>query len=74
MSNNKLQLWRDSIAEYSDANGLKYIVPKKGTKEYTGVKKIYEAKCNQKDKKKSTCKVYCKKADSNCKTNCQCPK
>lgn len=42
--NPKLKLWTDSIKTYCEKKGTGYKVPKKNTKEYTEIKKIYNAK------------------------------
>lgn len=43
-NNEKLTLWRESIKEYCASKNTTYKVPKKGSKEYDEVKKIYNNK------------------------------
>lgn len=61
MSNNGLKLWQESINEYCSRNNSKYTVPKKGTTNYAEIKKIYDKKRGNVNKK------------SNKKCKCQCP-
>ena len=45
MPGEKLALWRDSIKIYCEKHNCAYKVPKKGSKEYQSIKKIYAKKC-----------------------------
>ncbi len=45
MAGEKLALWRESIKEYCNHKNIPYKVPKKGTKDYTAIKKIFAKKC-----------------------------
>ncbi len=66
MSNQALTLWRQSVTEYCSSHNMKYTIFKKGTKDYTAVKAIYEKKL-----KGNCCKVYCV---NGCKKSCKCDK
>ncbi len=45
MPNEKLKKWTESVKEYCEKKKVPYHVPKKGTMEYTAIKKIYAKKC-----------------------------
>ncbi len=45
MPKEKLKKWTESVKEYCEMKGVAYKVPKKGSKEYTAIKKIYAKKC-----------------------------
>ncbi len=47
MPNEKLKMWTESVKEYCEKTGSVYRVPKKGSKEYTAIKKIYAKKCGK---------------------------
>ncbi len=64
---NKLSLWRQATEEFCNANNLKYTIFKKGTKNHSAVKSIYEKKL----KDHNCCKVNCV---NGCKSNCKCTK
>lgn len=58
----KLKIWTESVKEH--CGDSKYKIPKKGTKEYDAVRKIYERRLNGgcvKNCKNNKCEKYCQK-------------
>lgn len=45
MPNAKLSMWTASVKEYCEKKGTVYKVPKKDTKQYREIRKIYDKKC-----------------------------
>lgn len=66
MSNASLTRWRMCVHDYYKNKGEPYKIPRKGTKDYEEIKKIYSKGENEQTTKKCVnCKSY--------KCRCKCP-
>lgn len=68
-----LKLWQESINQYYTSKGTSYKVPKKGTDDYTAIKRIYDKKRGGKTEEKKP-ETKTKKKNCECNYACSCEK